>query len=193
MSSSKPGTIVGLMAISVLVAAAGLLYVRYVRPPMNVAYVSEEEGGVKVINLSTLQVVRGVQPADFAPRGIGITFDGKYLITADKDTCRHRDFQHSSPEYREADKNRGQSGVHQAGSERRQALCHVRTGVGRRTSAGGRDSGRCRADADDENEPPAQIATFSVPDWTPGTVSTAGKETEGLEFSTGRKVHDRRE
>ena len=86
MSASKPGTILGLMTISVLIATAGLLYVRYVRPPSNVAYVSEEEGGIKVINLSTLQVVRGVQPADIAPRGIGITFDGKYLITANKNT-----------------------------------------------------------------------------------------------------------
>jgi hypothetical protein len=35
--------------------------------PTNVAYVSEEEGGISVIDLSTLKVIRRVQPSDLAP------------------------------------------------------------------------------------------------------------------------------
>jgi len=186
MSASKPVTIVGLMAISVLVAAAGLLYVRYVRPPMNVAYVSEEEGGIKLINLSTLQVVRGVQPPDFAPRGIGITFDGKYLITADKDTADIAIFSTprlnivkrikigDNPEFIKLGPN----------GERLFATFEPGSAGGPPPAAGAPGAAD---DADDANEPPAQIATFSVPDWTPGTVSTAGKETEGLEFSLDGK------
>ena len=42
-------------------------------------------------------------------------------------------------------------------------------------------------DDDDANEPPAQIASFHVGDWTPGSVATAGKETEGMEFSPDGK------
>lgn len=37
---------------------------------------------------------------------------------------------------------------------------------------------------DEENEKPSEIVSFSVPDWSRGTVFTAGKETEGLEFSS---------
>ncbi len=40
---------------------------------------------------------------------------------------------------------------------------------------------------DDDNGPPAQIATFHVEDWSPGPVSTAGQETEGIEFSRDGK------
>jgi len=36
--------------------------------------------------------------------------------------------------------------------------------------------------------PPAQIATFHVEDWVPGPVSTAGQETEGIEFSRDGKL-----
>jgi len=41
---------------------------------------------------------------------------------------------------------------------------------------------------DDENGPPARIATFHVKDWSPGPVSTAGQETEGIEFSRDGKL-----
>ena len=42
-------------------------------------------------------------------------------------------------------------------------------------------------DSDDENEPPAQIASFHIVDWSAGPVATAGRETEGLEFSPDGK------
>jgi DNA-binding beta-propeller fold protein YncE len=64
-----------------------LLWVRYLRVPTNVAYVSEDEGGISIIDLSTLKVIRRVHPQDIAPRGIGVSFDRKYLITSNKDTA----------------------------------------------------------------------------------------------------------
>ena len=64
-----------------------LVYVRFVRIPQNVAYVSEEDGGIVVIDLNSLKIVKRVHPKDTAPRGIGITFDGKYL---DHRQQRHR-------------------------------------------------------------------------------------------------------
>jgi DNA-binding beta-propeller fold protein YncE len=51
-------------------------------------------------------------------------------------------------------------------------------------SSGGPPKENAGADDDgDANEPPARIASFHIGDWTPGPVSTAGQETEGLEFS----------
>ncbi len=183
MSSSKPGTIIALMTISVLVAAAGLLYVRYVRPPFNVAYVSEEEGGIKVINLSTLQVVRGVQPADIAPRGIGITFDGKYLITAAKDTSDIAIFGTPRLNLLKRIKIGDNPEFIKLGPSGDRLFATFEPG----SSGGPPPANGAADDSDDENEPPAQIASFHVPDWTPGFVSTAGKETEGLEFSIDGK------
>jgi len=79
----------GLWLSAVVVAAllVGIfLLTRYLRVPANVAYVTEEEGGISVIDLSTLKVIRRVRPNNVAPRGLAVTFDGKYLITSNKDT-----------------------------------------------------------------------------------------------------------
>jgi DNA-binding beta-propeller fold protein YncE len=67
--------------------AATILRIYFMRVPTNVAYVSEEDGGISVIDLKSLKIVRRVHPADVAPRGLGITYDGKYLITSNKDTA----------------------------------------------------------------------------------------------------------
>ena len=74
-------------AIFVIVIAGAVCYVRFIRIPANVAYVSEEDGGIVSIDLKTLKVLKRVHPKDTAPRGIGLTFDGKYLVTANKDTA----------------------------------------------------------------------------------------------------------
>lgn len=50
-----------------------------------VAYVSNQEGGVTVIDLNTMETVRSIDTKGGTPRGIGITPDGKTLVTANKD------------------------------------------------------------------------------------------------------------
>lgn len=49
------------------------------------AYVSNQEGGVTVIDLDKMETVRSIDTKGGTPRGIGITPDGKTLITANKD------------------------------------------------------------------------------------------------------------
>ena len=85
MSLGKHAVLViaGLLAFAVCIT----LYIRFTRTPTNVAYVSEEDGGISVIDLNTLKVVKKVHPKNVAPRGIAITFDGNYLFTANKDTA----------------------------------------------------------------------------------------------------------
>lgn len=39
-----------------------------------------------MIDLSTLMVIRRVEPSDIAPRGLAVTFDKKYVITSNKNT-----------------------------------------------------------------------------------------------------------
>src|ERR1700733_13620248 len=81
------GMVLRSLALLMIAAAVSTMgYTRYFRVPTNVAYVSEENDEIAVIDLKTLTIIRRVRLADIAPRGIGVTFAGKYIITANKDT-----------------------------------------------------------------------------------------------------------
>ena len=60
-------------SVVVVAALAASLWMRHVRVPNNVAYVSEEEGGISGIDLNTLKVIGHVQPGNIAPRGLAVT------------------------------------------------------------------------------------------------------------------------
>jgi len=49
------------------------------------AYVSNQDGGVEIIDLETLEFKSSVDIGAKGPRGIGITINGKWLVTANKD------------------------------------------------------------------------------------------------------------
>jgi YVTN family beta-propeller protein len=180
MGSGKIGLWLAAFVV-VAVGAATLLWAFYLRVPTDVAYVTEEEGGVSEIDLNTLKVIRRVQPSDVAPRGLAMSFDGKYVITSNKNTkdvavystprlnLLKRIHVGDSPEFIK---------INPAG-DRFFATFEP-------SSAGG-PPGVGQADNDDDNGPPAQIASFSTRDWTPGPVATAGQETEGIEFSRDGK------
>ncbi len=51
-----------------------------------VAYVSNQNGGVTVIDLDTMEAKGSVDIGANGPRGIGVTTDGKWLVTANKDS-----------------------------------------------------------------------------------------------------------
>jgi YVTN family beta-propeller protein len=171
-------------AIFVVVIAGLLVYVRFIRIPNNVAYVSEEEGGIVVIDLNTLKIVKRVQPKDTAPRGIGVTFDGKYLVTANKDTGDASVFDTrgglrmvrripvgDNPEFVK---------LNPSGTS---AFISYEPG----STAGPPQEGASGDEDDDADEPPAQIMEFRVADWSPVQSFVAGKETEGLEFTPDGK------
>jgi DNA-binding beta-propeller fold protein YncE len=166
-----------------------------------VAYVSEEEGGISEIDLSTMKVVRRVQPSDIAPRGLAVSFDGKYVITSNKNTSDIAIF--STPELELVKRIRigdnpefikinpagdwlfatyepsSSGGPPPAAKGNPEGAANGATGEAAKGAAAGKD--------DDENGPPAQIASFHVGDWKPGPVATAGQETEGIEFSSDGK------
>jgi YVTN family beta-propeller protein len=49
------------------------------------AYVTNQDGGVSVIDLATMETVGNIDIQAKGPRGIGVTADGKWLVTANKD------------------------------------------------------------------------------------------------------------
>src|SRR5215471_4480108 len=75
-----------LILLLLAVAVTTIWWMYRSKVPTNVAYVSEEDGSISVIDLKTLSVVRRVQPQDIAPRGLAVTVDGKYVITSNKNT-----------------------------------------------------------------------------------------------------------
>ncbi|MGD1211731.1 MAG: beta-propeller fold lactonase family protein [Candidatus Acidiferrales bacterium] len=179
----KPGRFAGWLLLIVVLGCAGLVYVRFFHIPTNVAYVTEEDGGISVIDLAKLEVVKRIHPPDIAPRGLGLTFDGKYLVTADKDTADAAVFDTrrmrlvrrlhvgDNPEFVKLNP----SGTwlftsYEPGST---------AGPPKETAVG---------EEEDENEPPSQIVAFNTHDWSQGRSFTAGKETEGLEFSPDGKL-----
>jgi YVTN family beta-propeller protein len=168
------------IVVVILVAVGIFGYIRYTSTPTNVAYVSEEDGEISVIDLNSLQVVKRVQPKDVAPRGIGLTFDGKYLVTANKNTADMTVFETrklnliqripvgDNPEFIK---------MYPTG---RWVFTSFEPG-----SSGGPPKENAAGDEedDDADEPPSQVVAFNVQDWSRGQAFTAGKETEGLEFS----------
>lgn len=50
-----------------------------------IAYVSNQDGGVTVIDLASLETNGSIDIGAKGPRGIGISADGKWLVTANKD------------------------------------------------------------------------------------------------------------
>lgn len=178
------GKIVVAVVIIAVVIAGVVIYERDYRVPTNVAYVTEENGKIDMIDLATMKVVRSVQPTDVAPRGEAITADGKYLIAAAKDTADIVVF--STPRLKlVARKHVGDNPEFiKLGPAGTRVFATFEPG-----SSGGPPpaNGAAENDADELNEPPAHIASFNVGSWTPGPVSTAGQETEGMEFSPDGK------
>lgn len=178
MSLGKHAVLVvaGLVAFAVCVA----LYIHFTKTPTNVAYVSEEDGGISVIDLDTLKVVKRVHPKNVAPRGIAITFDGNYLFTANKDSgdatvLKTRSMSlfkripvGDNPEFVKI----GPSGK------------WIYTSFEPGSSGGPPTEGSGGEEEEsNENEAPAEIIAFNTGDWSRGKSFTAGKETEGIEFS----------
>jgi YVTN family beta-propeller protein len=171
-----------LIVVILLAVLGGSGYLWFDRIPANVAYITEEEGGISVLDLHKLEVIKRVHPKDVAPRGIGLTFDGRYLVTANKDTTDATVFDTrglrldlvrrisvgDNPEFIKMFPNG------------RWFFTSFEPG-----SSGGPPPEVAVGDVEEqENEMPSQILSFNVRDWSRGTAFTAGKETEGLEFSS---------
>jgi YVTN family beta-propeller protein len=188
VTRSQIGSVLSAFIVAAL-AAAILGWTYCLRVPSNVAYVSEEEGGISVIDLSTLKVIGRVQPSDIAPRGLAVTPDGRYIVTANKNTSDVAVFKTSRSAARLSLVQRMRIGdnpeflkINRAG-DRLFATFEPGSQHGPPTAKAGVSTVN-----DDENEPPSQIASFHVGDWAVGPVSTAGQETEGIEFSHDGKL-----
>lgn len=150
------------------------------------AYVSNQDGGVSVINLDDMTVENVIDVQAKSPRGIGVTADGKLLITANKDSeniavidrATGQLIQHilvgKNPEFVRINKN----------------FAFISTEP---SSTGGPPGAKpaegAQKEEDDDDKIPAKIAVVDLKKGKKVREITGGPETEGLEFSAdGKKL-----
>jgi len=147
------------------------------------AYVSNQDGDISVIDIETREVVQTLDVEDKSPRGIGITPDGKLLITA----------------------NREGGDISVLERESGKVIKHVKIGknpefvriLGDRAFISFEPSAKggpppkdgAKGDDDDGDKEPAKIAVVDLKKLKLIRQITSGPETEGIEFTPdGRNI-----
>jgi YVTN family beta-propeller protein len=148
------------------------------------AYVTNQEGGVAVIDLATLEQVATIDVEAKVPRGLGLSADGRCLITA----------------------NRDGGDVSVIDTAARKVIKHIRIGKnpefvrvrGERayvtfepSSKGGPPPKDGKPEKDDDEDDadrePAKVAIIDMKTWKVIGTVTGGPETEGIEFTADGK------
>ena len=150
------------------------------------AYVTNQEGGVSVINLDSMEVESSIDIQAKSPRGIGVTADGKLLITANKDSeniavidrATGQVIKHipvgKNPEFVRVFKNFA-------------FISTEPSSTGAPPVAKGAEP--AQKEEEDDDKVPAKIAVVDLKKGKKVREITGGPETEGLEFSAdGKKL-----
>ena len=149
------------------------------------AYVSNQDGGVSVINLDTMETESKIDLQAKNPRGIGVTADGKYLVTANKDDENIAVIDRASgtlikhikvgknPEFIRVIKN----------------MVFVSTEPSSKGGPPPKPGEVAQAEDGDDDKVPARIAVVDLTKGKKVREIVGGPETEGIEFSKdGKKV-----
>jgi YVTN family beta-propeller protein len=153
--------------------------------PRDVAYVSNQDGGVTVIDLTRLEPIKTIDVGGKGPRGIAVTPDGKYLLTANQhtgdvsvvDTTDDRVVRRipigKNPEFLRISPDGNTAFV-----------TYEPSATGRPPTAGAEKEAQ---KDNDENKTPAEVAVIDLGTGTVIRRLVAGLETEGIEFTPDGK------
>lgn len=179
-----------LVANAVALAVVALAPCAMAANGKGVAYVSNQKDGVTVIALDTLTPVGNIDIGGKEPRGVGITGDGKYLLTANKDdgdisvidTATLKAIKHipigKNPEFVRVRGDRAYVSYEpSAGEGKPDAKPDEK-----------KDAKKDGKDDDDNNKAPAGIAVIDLKEWKVIKTMISGPETEGIEFSPDGKM-----
>ena len=148
------------------------------------AYVSNQDGGVTVIDLESMEATSNIDIQAKSPRGIAVTADGKLLITANKD----------DDNISVIDRATGQLIKHIAVGKNPEFVRVYKGFVFVSTepsSKGGPPPkpGEALKEDDDDDKVPAIIAVVDLKKGKKVREIVGGPETEGVEFSKdGKKI-----
>jgi YVTN family beta-propeller protein len=177
MSSTRT-KILALVVVVIVVIAGTFTSTRYNRIPTNVAYVTSQDGGISVIDLNSLQVVKRVFPQNVAPRGLGLTFNGEYLLTANENTADATVFDTRGMRLKLV--KRMQVGDNPEFVKINPSGTEMFTSYEPGSTGGPPTPGE---EEEEDQGPPAQVVAFSTRNWSQVISFVAGPSTEGLEFS----------
>ena len=147
-----------------------------------VAYVTSQDAGVSVIDLASMQVVKQLDIKAIAPRGLGITDDGKKLIVATRENESISVIDTATGEVLQQIKvGKNPEFVRVSGN-----FAYISSEP---SAKGGPPPkpGAEEEDDDDEEKIPAKIAVVDLIKGEKVREITGGPETEGIEFSKDGK------
>ncbi len=153
------------------------------------AYVSNQKGNVTVIDLATFEPVGEIKVGAEGPRGIGVTGDGKLLITANVDSGDISVIDRVSGEVlRRVPIGENPEFVRIRGNRAFVSFEPASIG-GPPPKPGSEEAKKLAQQREEDEEEPAKIAVVDLIEGKVIKAITGGMETEGIEFSAdGSKI-----
>lgn len=150
------------------------------------AYVSNQDGGVTVIDLATMETKGSIDIGAKGPRGIGVTSDGKYLVTANRNNGNISVIDRASGKVeKHIPVGKNPEFVRVLGDK--VYISYEPSSKGGPPPKPG--AAPVEDDDDDEEKVPAKIAVVDLKQGKVVQEITGGPETEGIEFSKdGKKL-----
>ena len=175
-------------ALLCLVCLAGLSACTTEEPtPTGMAYVSNQKGNVTVIDLDTFEPVAEIDVGTLGPRGIGVTADGKLLVTANVDGGDISLIDRASGELlKRIPIGKNPEFVRIRGNRAFVSFEPASLG-GPPPKPGSEEAKALAAAREDDDAEPAKIAVVDLIEGKVIRAITGGMETEGIEFSADGK------
>ncbi|MFA6178021.1 MAG: cytochrome D1 domain-containing protein [Candidatus Methylopumilus sp.] len=150
-----------------------------------VAYVSNQDAGVTVIDLDTMETTGTIDIQGKSPRGIGVTADGKWLITANKDDSNISVIDIATGQLvKHIEVGKNPEFVRVMGN-----YVYVSTEPSSKGGPPPKPGEVVKDDDDDDDKIPARIAVVDLKQGKKIREIVGGPETEGIEFSKdGKKL-----
>jgi len=146
------------------------------------AYVTSQKGGISVIDLNSMEIIEEINVGATFPRGIGVTNDGKYLITANKGDANLSIINSKTKEVKNID-----VGINPEFVRVNKGQVFVSTEPSSKGKPPEKGEIRHEEEEDDEDKIPAKVAVVDLAKGEKVREITAGPETEGIEFSKDGK------
>lgn len=177
----SPGALLGLVCLVCVPALAA-------DGGKGMAYVSNQNGDVTVIDLDTLETVSEIQVGAEGPRGIGVTADGKLLVTANGEAGDISVIDRASGRLlKRIPIGKNPEFVRIRGNYA--FVSFEPAAVGGPPPKPGSEEARALAEArEEEDAEPAKIAVVDLKKGKVIRAITGGMETEGIEFSADGKL-----
>lgn len=148
-----------------------------------VAYVSNEGGGVSVVDLDSGSVVKTLDVGGTGPRGLGVTRDGAWLLTANKGTSDVSVIDTKSGEV----VRRISVGKNVEFIRVLDDFAYVTYEPGVTAAPGGEEAKGKEKEKEKDDDVPAEIAVIDLKRWAVDKSLPSGRETEGIDFSPDGK------